>query len=152
MAEKITQVPKHTYGPSYARQRKETQFDTLDLAINLKRRIARYVMNEKRVPKRWRYVEGLPALNYAREIRDCISDANDIRIDGADPDNIARRRRLQYKALSACNRLLEQLDDITEECEGATDESMRAIVDIITALVRKIPKWIESDSNRAGKR
>lgn len=148
MAEKVSQPPKHTYGPHYARQRKETEFDLLDIAIDLKRRVARYIMNEKYVPKRWRYIEGLPTLEYARAIRDNISDANNVRIDTAILRDVTKRRDFQFGALAACNKLQEQLDDIIEECDGATDESMRAIINDLTQLVRRIPKWIASDSQR----
>lgn len=151
MGEKVGNVPKNTYSQNYRRLRKETQFDTLDLACKLKHLVSVYVMNEKRVPKRWRYMAGKPAIDYARTIRDCISAANDIRIDGnPTPEELADRAVLQRKALSYCNILQLQLIDITKECDGATPESMREITDIILDLTRKIPKWSKSDSKRTG--
>ena len=152
MGEKIGNVPKHTYTNNYRRTRKETQFDTLDMACRLKHLVAVYVMNEKRVPKRWRYMDGKPAIDYARAIRDCISEANDIRIDGTPSEQeLTERARLQKKALSYCNILQLQLIDITQECEGATAESLREITDLLLDLVRKIPKWSQSDSKRTGR-
>lgn len=151
MADKIGNVPKHTYSQNYRRLRKETQFDTLDLACKLKHLVAVYAMNEKRVPKRWRYMIGKPAIDYAGTIRDCISAANDIRIDGNPaPEDLKERARLQKRALSYCNILQLQMMDIAQECEGATAESMKEITETLLELTRKIPKWIKSDSGRSG--
>ena len=69
---------KYSYGQNYRRNRTETKFDTLTLANQLKHKVSVYVMNETYVPKRWRYFNGKPAVDYARTIRDCISIANDI--------------------------------------------------------------------------
>lgn len=150
MAEVVSQPPKRTYGPSYARQRKETDFDLLDIAIDLKQRVAKFIMNENRVPKRWRYIEGLPALEYARAIRDYISDANNLKLDKDQPSILEMRRDCQLEALNACNKLQLQLDDIIHECSGATEESVRIIINDLLQLVRRIPKWMESDRSRVG--
>ena len=151
MGEKVGNVPKNTYSQSYRRLRRETRFDTLDLASRLKHLVSIYVMNEKRVPKRWRYMVGKPTIDYARTIRDCISAANDIRIDGNPTgEALAERAALQRRALSYCNILQLQLIDITEECDGATPESVRAMSEIILDLTRKIPRWAKSDGGRPG--
>lgn len=135
-------------GSTYRRQRKETQFDALDIAMGLKHKVSMYVMNEKRVPKRWRYLNGKPAVDYARHIRDCVSAANDIYLDMG---TIESRREMQEKALRYCNLLQLQLMDIIAECDGATEESMRDISNTLTDLVRKIKRWTKSDSDRVGK-
>ena len=135
---------------TYRKDRVETKFDTLDIAKNLKRRVAQYVMNEKKVPKKWRYFEGKPAVDYARKIRDCISRANDIELDDENPDTEKLKERAQYQAyaLSYCNILQLQIDDIIEECNGATHENMAPIVDELTSLVKMITRWQQSDEAR----
>ena len=151
MSEKIGDVPKHTYGSNYRRNRKETKFDALEMANELKHKVSKYVMNENYVPKRWRYINGKPAVDYAREIRDNISFANDIRLEGPDIKQMQEKRNAyQQKALSFCNILGSQLSDIISECAGATDENMREITDLLDKLIGKIINWIKSDSNRSG--
>ncbi|MCD8208534.1 MAG: hypothetical protein LUD72_11395 [Bacteroidales bacterium] len=135
-------------GQNYARLRKETKFDVLELAVSLRRQVARYVMNEKRVSKKWRYFDGLPAVNYARTIRDYISYANDIRLD--DPERAEERILLQEKALQYCNVLHFQLLDIIEDCEGATHENIHVITDTLSELIAKLKKWHKSDIARSG--
>lgn len=118
------------------------------LANKLKHAVTVYAMNEKRVPKRWRYINGKPAIDYARAIRDCISAANDIQLKNSTEES-NKRKELQQKALSYCNILQMQLIDICAECDGATEESMREITDMLNSLVGKIINWIKSDSIQA---
>ena len=110
-------------------------------------------MNETYVPKRWRYFNGKPAVDYARTIRDCISIANDIWLDDKVPDEekVKKRAELQARALSYCNTLQQQLIDIVEECGGATEDNMREITDYLSDLIGKIINWSKSDNGRAGK-
>lgn len=150
--EKTKSTPKYTYGNNYRRTRRETQFDTLDIAVKLKHKISTYVMNERYVPKRWRYMNGKPAIDYARAIRDCISDSNDITLNKEQtPERLSKRLMLQEAALSYCNKLQLQLLDIIAECDGATDDNMREITDLLAELISKIIKWSKSDNDRIGK-
>ena len=144
---------RYSYGNNYRRNREETKFDTLILAGTLKRKVSMYVMNPKYVPKHWRYMNGKPAIDYARYIRDCVSSANDIWLDDKLPDEekVKKREELQKKALSYCNILQLQLMDIQEECDGATEENMREVVDLLSDLIGKIIKWNKSDNDRARK-
>lgn len=138
---------KYSYGGNYRRNHKPTKFDTLTLANKLKHAVSVYIMNEKRVPKRWRYINGKPAVDYARGIRDYIAMANNTLLGDNKEDN-EKRKELQQKALSYCNILQMQLIDICAECEGATEESMREITDMLNSLVGKIINWIKSDSTQ----
>lgn len=150
MEENKKVAPK--YGNNFRRDRHETQFDTLDLANELKHKVSVYVMNEKHVPKRWRYVNGLPAIDYARKVRDYIALANDIQLStDTEPEKLKDRKKYQDIALSYCNILQLQLMDIVAECEGATDDNMRSVIDVLRNLTGKIVKWSKSDSERLGK-
>ena len=44
----------------YAKDRKETATQYIITAQNLQEKVLRYMMNEKRVPKKWRYLSELP--------------------------------------------------------------------------------------------
>ena len=142
---------KYTYGNNYRRNRVDTKFDTLTLANELKHKVTVYVMNDSYIPKKWRYFNGKPAADYARNIRDYVSMANDIWLDDKVPDKekVKKRGELQDKALSYCNILQQQLIDIIEECSGATDENMRDVTDTLSNLIGKIINWNKSDNGRA---
>lgn len=139
---------KYSYGGNYRRNHKPTKFDTLTLTNKLKHAVSVYVMNEKRVPKRWRYINGKPAIDYARTIRDYIVLANGTWLNKNSEDENSKRKELQQNALSYCNVLQMQLIDICAECEGATEENMREITDMLNCLVGKIINWIKSDSTQ----
>ena len=144
---------KYTYGNNYRRNRTETKFDTLILANELKHKVTMYVMNENYVPKKWRYFNGKPAVDYARKIRDYVSLANDVWLDDkvTNDEKLKARVDLQAKALSYCNILQLQLIDICAECSGATEENMRDVVDTLSNLIGKIINWSKSDNGRSGR-
>ena len=149
MSNKEGNPPKHTYGYSYARNRSETSFDTTTIAINLRDKVAKYVMNENHVPKKWRYIDAVPAIEYARIIRDCVSGANDIWIgEDHSPAMLETRRMLQLMALMNCGHLEKQLIAIKADCQGATDENMREVSDLLESLLKKISSWSKSDRER----
>lgn len=144
---------KYSYGNNYRRNREETKFDTLTLANEMKHKVSIYVMNPKYVPKHWRYINGKSAADYARYIRDCVSIANDIWLDDKKPDEekVKKREEMQDNALHYCNILQQQLIDIQEECDGATAENMRDVVDTLSNLIGKIINWSKSDNDRVRK-
>ncbi len=143
-------IPK--YGYNFSRTIKETKFDTLVIARDLRAKVAKYVMNEKYVPKKWRFVDGIKAVDYAVEIRDSIALANDIKIgtDDADPDKVRERLDLQEYALSYCNILQLQLLAIQEDCDGANDNNMREVTDLLDDLIKRLTKWHDTDNARSG--
>ncbi len=142
---------KPKYGYNFARTHKETDFDIMTLAVDLKKKVAKYVLNEKYVPKKWRYFDGRDAVIYARNIRDCASWANDIKIgtEDADPEKVKERLEYEEKALRYCNMLQFQLMDIIDDCDGANEDNMSEITDDLDALMGKLKKWNEKDKERS---
>lgn len=135
-------LPKRTFGNNYARQRNSTKFDTYELAKQLKLEVTSYVMNDKRVSKRWRYIEGKSTVECAKKIRRYIRRANAEQV-GSD-----KRIKYQLKALDWCAELQDQLDDIINECSGATHENMKRVSNILDELISKIINWRKSDKER----
>lgn len=127
----------------FRRFREETDFDILELADQLKRKTAVYIMNEKRVPKRWRYVYGIQAVQYADRIREAVTIANDIH--ATSEELLAERRRYQTRALSYCNLFQCQLIDMEETLDGVTSENLREIVDILDGLISRVINWRKKD-------
>ena len=127
----------------FRRFREETDFDILELADQLKRKTAVYIMNEKRVPKRWRYVYGIQAVQYADRIREAVTIANDIH--ATSEELLAERCRYQTRALSYCNLFQCQLIDMEETLDGVTSENLREIVDILDGLISRVINWRKKD-------
>ena len=123
----------------YRRFRAPTDFDTLELCDDLKRETAKYIMNEKRVPKRWRFIYGTKLLEYADKIREYVTFANDIH--ATDEDLLKRRYLYQTQALSYLNLFQCQLIDMEEALDGVTEENLSVIVDIHDSLISHVINW-----------
>ena len=74
----------------HERDRGETGFAPVDYAASLQDSVTTYVMNEKYVPKKWRYVLGIDAIRKADEIYDSVSYANKIWLK---PETVPMRRK-----------------------------------------------------------
>ena len=105
----------------YARNRKQTHFDPVDTAAALQDEITRYIMNEKRIPKRWRQVVGLPLVQMADLISDLAIDANET---WPDEKHIEERRELWRKTIKACKKLDRKLARAQNTVPSATAGSM----------------------------
>ena len=127
----------------YRRLREETDFDTLELCDKLKRLTAKYVMNEKRVSKRWRFVFSFKLIEYVDKIREYVTIANDIR--AVNEDLLADRYKYQTRAISFCNLYQCELIDMEETLDGVTEESLREVVDTFDSLLSHIINWRKKD-------
>lgn len=127
----------------YRRLREETDFDTLELCNKLKRLTAPYIMNEKRVPKRWRFIYGTKLLEYADRIREYVTLANDIQ--ATSEALLADRYKFQTRALSFCNLYQSQLIDMEETLDGVTMENLREIVNTLDSLISHVLNWRKKD-------
>lgn len=130
-------------GGVYKRLREETDFDTLELCDDLVRQTMKYVMNEKYVPKRWRFMCGEKLVNYADRIREYVTVANDIR--ATDEEKLEQRNTYQSRALSYCNLYQSKLIDMEEVIDSVTCENLRQITDTLDALIGHVVQWRKTD-------
>lgn len=112
----------------YARNRKQTHFDPVDTAAALQDEVTRYIMNEKRIPKRWRQVVGLPLVQMADLISDLAIDANET---WPDEKHIEERRELWRKTIKACKKLDRKLARVQNTVPSATAGSMATILELL---------------------
>ena len=126
-------------GATYAKDRTETEFDLPEKAKYFRRKVMKYCMNESRVPKRWRYFIGEPIVEKASAVRDYIIMANDIKADTDRKKELREEYRL--KALSFCNLLQMDIEDMIDILDGCTYENMREITDDLVDIIKRVTKW-----------
>jgi len=112
----------------YARNRKQTHFDPVDVAARLQDAVTLYVMNEKRIPKRWRQLVGVPLVEAADKISDCAIAANET---WPDEKHIDRRRDYWRMTITACKQLDRKLARAQNVIPSATSASMADILELL---------------------
>lgn len=112
----------------YARNRKQTAFDPVDTAATLQDKVTIYVMNEKRVPKKWRFMIGTSLIEAADRICDYAIAAN---ATWPDEKHIDRRKDYWRQTIIACKQLDRKLARLQNVIPSATASSMKEILELL---------------------
>ena len=97
----------------YTRNRKKTPFDVLANAEKLQDLVTLYVMNERYVPKKWRFMIGQDLIKKIDELNDNIIAANSIY--AMSEQDLASRKAYAQKAASLeeiTSLLSQEIDDL----------------------------------------
>lgn len=113
----------------YEGDRSHTGFTPIDNAADLMDEVALYVMKEKYVPKKHRYLLGEDLIRKADAIYDNATWANEMHVKH-DKD---ARRRLWRKSMACCRQLDRKLQRLRKVNQEATVESMREILKLLNA-------------------
>ena len=81
-------------------------------ATVLYKNLSRFLMSEKNIPKRWRFVHVYPILDIMNELFDCMVEANDIY--PYNEQELNRRKGLQDKCIKICDIIYERLQRIID--------------------------------------
>ena len=112
----------------YARNRKETYFEPVDNAAALQDAVTKYIMDEKRVPKRWRLILGIDLVEKVDEIADLAIAANET---WPDEKHIEKRRDYWRDCLKACKQLDRKFARLQNCVPSATAGSMGEILKLL---------------------
>lgn len=131
----------------YARNRKETFFEPVDNAASLQDAVTQYVMNEKRVPKKWRFVIGIDLIRKTDEIMDLAISANETWMGEA---TIEKRRDLWRECFKACKQLDRKLSRLINCVPSATPTSMKEILELLDKEIRAVANCRDNEKARKG--
>jgi hypothetical protein len=136
----------------YAREWGETEFGPAIAAMDLRKNLVKYVMDETYIPKRWRFVDAFPAIKEAELIRRTIVHANALRTNTDDPDfniqNLKRRIQMQNDAMALCDDFDLKIQDIVADCQGATYGNIKTVTDALIKVKRLCTSWQKSDMKK----
>ena len=141
------------YGKSrYRREWEPTEFDTGTAAIELRKRVVRYVMNENFVPKRWRFVDAIPAIQEAEQIRKIIIGANSLKTNTNSLEYnikaLQRRIQMQGNVIALCDNFDLKIQDIVADCQEATFKNIAPLTDGNRDVRRLCVNWQKSDVSK----
>lgn len=91
----------------FRRYHKPTGLEFWDNAVEIEIFLTRFLMNEKNVPKKYRYVYAIPILNTIRKMQNHIVAANTIY--PVNEKELERRREEQQRAINACEVIIQEL-------------------------------------------
>lgn len=126
----------------YAKDRSRTGFTPIDNAADLMDEVAAYVMKEKYVPKKLRYLLGEDLIRKTDEIYDNATYANEIY---AKKENMAKRRAYWTRAKACCKQLDRKLQRLRNAYPEATLESMEEIIKLLNAEEKALAERIERE-------
>lgn len=126
----------------YARERSHTNFTPIDNAADLMDEVAAYVIQEKYVTKKLRYLIGEDLIRKTDEIYDNATYANEIH---ASKENMKRRRIYWIRAMACCKQLDRKLQRLRNISPEATAESMKEILKLLNGEKRAIAERLERE-------
>ena len=128
----------------YARNRNTTYFAPVDNAAELQDAVTRYVMNEKRIPKRWRFLIGADLIKKVDEIVDYAIAANRTWLD---EKHIETRTEWWNRCLNACDQLDRKLMRAQRAIESVTPDSMAQILELLDKEIGVVNAQKKADKN-----
>lgn len=126
----------------YDRNRSHTGFTPIDNAADLMDEVTRYVIKEKYVSKKLRYLLGDDLIRKADEIYDNVTFANEIY---ASKENIRRRRAYWNRAVACCKQLDRKLQRLRNMNPEATADSMKDILKLLSGEKKAIAERLERE-------
>lgn len=127
----------------FKRYRKDTELQFMLTALDLQVAVTKYAMSDKKIPKKWRIVLGVPLVEKVDEMMDNITMANSIFPDSE--ESMALRRRYQDLAIGNCYQLHNKLNRTLQCVSTVTIENLTPIIDLWNKEVSLLKRWKKSD-------
>ncbi len=133
----------------FKRLRKETNIQFLKTAWDLQFELTKYVMKEKNVPKKWRFVIAQGIINKVDELVDNLEYANCIYPQTKEDFEI--RRKYQTAAIANVWQLQNKIVRMIECVETVKIEKLGKVIELLEAEECLVKKWKKSDKEQEKK-
>ena len=133
----------------FKRKRKETELQFLKNAWDLQFELTKFVMKEKYVPKKWRYMIAQGMIAKVDELVDNLEFANCIYPQTK--EDFANRRKYQVSAIANTWQLQNKLVRMLECVETVKVDNLSKIIELLEAEEALIKKWKKSDKEKEKK-
>ena len=126
----------------FLRKRADTQLTFMTTGRQLQNELTKYVMREKVMPKKWRYMIGRTLIAKVDEMMDNIIAANSVY--AMTKHDLELRKEFQQKAICNCfqiqNKLLRMIDCV----ETVTVKSLTPTIKLLNKEVATLKNWKKS--------
>ena len=99
----------------FSRKRSVSELEFWKTATEIRSDFTRYLMNENKVPKRWRFVFTMPCIDYVRKLMDEVIAANTIY--PTTEAELAQRRYHQNEAIAICEQIVQHIQWMIDTLE-----------------------------------
>ena len=130
----------------YARNRNSTTLETLNVARELSIEIYKFIMNDKKFPKKHRYFIGKSLYNTSEKIIEGIYRANTI-FPKSNSD-LSKRRGYQEKSLQECSLFLNFLELYSNVLPQISYKDIEKFSSLTVRIKQLLTNWIKSDSDQ----
>ena len=103
-----------------SRHRSLSELEFWKNATEIRADITRYMMNEKKVPKRYKFVFAYPGIEYARQLMEEITAANTIY--PTTEAELTKRREHQTAAIIACEKINQHMQWMIETLQLSVND------------------------------
>lgn len=130
----------------YNRNRKKTKFDVVANAEKLQDEITLYIMDQTRVPKKWRYMIGQDIIAKVDELNDNVIAANSIY--ATTDKELEARRAYEQRAINNGYQLQRKLARLIRCVPSATASSLEDIVELLKTEIDDLKGWRKNEKIR----
>lgn len=123
----------------FRRNRGTTGLDFMDVASHINEELTKFLMNEKNVPKRYRYMYTFPICDIMHSMKRNLTSANST--FPANEESLKMRREYQQKAINDCESIIDALQDMIEVLTGIDVDKIEPIGKLLveeSALLRSL--------------
>lgn len=125
------------------RELSEMQF--FQTGVDIQNKLIEFCMNEKNIPKKYRFVYAMPIIEQGEKLVENIVSANTIY--PTTNEEVMKRREYQTEALANCEKILQKLQSLRRTL-GVDSGILKEIVGMIVNERGYIVAWRKSDNQR----
>ena len=133
-----------------SRKRSLSELEFWKNASEIRAIFTRYLMNEKKVPKRWKFVFAMPGIGYAMKLMEEITAANTIY--PTTDEELAQRRAHQNEAIVACEQIIQHIQFMIETLDGCNVSDFENLGEMIFKEIALLKAWRKANKVQTPKR
>lgn len=126
----------------FLRKRSDTELTFMTTGRQLQNELTKYVMREKVMPKKWRYMIGRTLIAKVDEMMDNIVAANSIYV--LTERDLEVRKEFQAKAIYNCFQIQSKLLRMIDCVDTVTVKSLTPAIKLLNKEVATLKNWKKS--------